>query len=62
MNNKPDNKDADNGAAVFSDVESNLGGMLREVYADVINEPVPDRFVKLLNKLNKSSPTEPDNG
>lgn len=43
-----------NGATVRRDVQTKLGEKLKEVYADVVNEPVPDRFVDLLNQLEQS--------
>ena len=32
-------------------VQVQIGRMLRDVFADVAEEPVPDRFVKLLEAL-----------
>ncbi len=36
------------------EIQEKLGQKLKEVYADVVNEPVPDRFLDLLNQLEKS--------
>ena len=35
--------------------QDRIGEKLREVYSDVMNEPVPDRFLELLNKLDEKS-------
>jgi Anti-sigma factor NepR len=32
-------------------IQGQIGGMLRDVFADVANEPVPPRFVELLEAL-----------
>ncbi|WP_404403006.1 NepR family anti-sigma factor [Pelagibacterium halotolerans] len=34
-----------------SDSQAFIGSKLRELYDDVVAEPVPDRFVELLKKL-----------
>ena len=34
-----------------SEIQAKLGQKLQEAYADVIAEPVPDRFVQLLDEL-----------
>ena len=34
------------------ELQGRLGEKLREVYSDVINEPVPDRFLELLDRLD----------
>lgn len=36
-------------------LQAKLGEKLKEAYADVVNEPVPDRFLELLNQLEASS-------
>ena len=35
-------------------IQASIGQRLRDVYSDVINEPVPDRFTQLLNKLEQA--------
>lgn len=35
-------------------ITGQLGKKLKEVYSDIINEPVPDRFLDLLNQLEES--------
>ena len=39
------------GASVQPDVQAKLGDKLKEVYSDVLNAPVPDRFTELLDQL-----------
>ena len=46
-------------ASVQPDVQARLGDKLKEVYSDVLNAPVPDRFTELLAKL-ETSDTAPD--
>ena len=36
-------------------VQTEIGKHLRAVYDDVINEPVPDRFLELLAQLERST-------
>ena len=35
--------------------QAEIGKQLRALYDDVVNEPIPDRFVELLNRLDDSS-------
>lgn len=44
------------GESVRPEVQGKLGDKLREVYSDVMNEPVPDRFLELLAQLDGSPP------
>jgi hypothetical protein len=39
-------------------VQAQIGRLLRDVFADVSNEPVPDRFVTLLAELEGKSKEE----
>lgn len=40
-------------------LQARIGGMLRDVFSDVADAPVPDRFVKLLEQLEaKENPGE----
>ena len=32
-----------------------IGANLREVYDETLNEPVPDRFLEILNKIEKKA-------
>jgi hypothetical protein len=36
-------------------IQNEIGKHLRAIYDDVINEPLPDRFMELLEKLERSS-------
>ena len=42
-------------AELAENVQAQLGEKLQEAYADVINAPVPDRFLQLLDQLESSS-------
>jgi hypothetical protein len=35
------------------DVQKRIGAQLRAMYTDVVNEGVPDRFLELIQKLDK---------
>jgi hypothetical protein len=35
------------------EIQGRLGQKLRTLYQELVNEPIPDRFVKLLNELEK---------
>ena len=48
----------------LNDVTSKkLGDKLKQVYSDIASEPVPDRFIDLINQLEKQkkSQNEKDN-
>jgi hypothetical protein len=38
-----------------NDIGEQIGKELRELYDDMLSQPVPDRFVELLNELEKGS-------
>lgn len=44
------------------DVQARLGDKLKEVYADVLNAPVPDRFTELLAQLGASGGHDKSDG
>ena len=46
-------QDAD--AKLGNDVQRFIGDQLRAVYDEVLKEPVPDRFVKLLEELERKA-------
>ncbi|MEL6505074.1 MAG: NepR family anti-sigma factor [Pseudomonadota bacterium] len=50
--------DEDEKPGLDSETQAQLGKKLKEAYADVINEPVPDRFKDLLDQLAASSPND----
>jgi hypothetical protein len=35
------------------EIQARLGRKLRVSYEELVNEPIPDRFIKLLNELKK---------
>jgi len=41
--------------AIDPKVQQAIGKRLRAVYDDVINEPIPDKFMELLAKLERST-------
>jgi hypothetical protein len=41
------------GARLEADLQAHIGRQLRAVYNEVVNEPVPDRFIKLLEELER---------
>jgi hypothetical protein len=51
MKNEEREADAKPGARVDANVRAHLGLKLKTAYQSLIEEPVPDRFVKLLEEL-----------
>jgi len=43
------------GAELDPRVQGEIGRQLRAVYDDIISEPVPDRFLELLQQLEQSA-------
>jgi hypothetical protein len=41
------------GVALEADLQAHIGRQLRAVYEEVVNEAVPDRFLKLLEELER---------
>ena len=41
------------GARLEADLQAHIGRQLRAVYDEVVNEPVPDKFVQLLEELER---------
>ena len=37
------------------DLQAHIGRQLRAMYDTVVNQPVPDRFLELLNKLDEKT-------
>lgn len=37
-------------------VQAHIGGQLRQLYDQMISEPIPDRFTVLLDQLEKQPP------
>ena len=46
---------SERGAKIDPRVQTEIGKHLRAIYDDVINEPVPSRFMELLEKLERST-------
>jgi len=44
------------GASVQMQVQDHIGRQLRAVYDDLLSQPVPDRFLELLEQLDKGKP------
>jgi Anti-sigma factor NepR len=42
-----------------SEIKAKIGQQLRAMYADVVNQGAPDRFVEILSKLDEKSSVEP---
>lgn len=42
------------------DIEQAIGTRLKAIFDDVVNEPVPDRFLELLARLEKPEPPAGD--
>jgi Anti-sigma factor NepR len=43
------------GAQIDPRIQNEIGKHLRAIYDDVINEPVPSKFMELLEKLERST-------
>ncbi len=43
-----------------TDVQAHIGRQLRAGYVDILNQPVPDRFMELLAELDRRE--DPSNG
>ena len=43
--------------ALPPELQGQLGKRLRESYSDFVNQPVPDKFLALLEELKKCEPT-----
>lgn len=42
-------------------LQGHIGRQLRAAYSELVQEPIPDRFSKLLDELAKSQKTKPAN-
>ena len=49
---------AKSGASVQMQVQDHIGRQLRAVYDDLLSQPVPDRFLELLDQLDRGKPQE----
>ncbi|MBV1700792.1 MAG: hypothetical protein KGQ46_03115 [Hyphomicrobiales bacterium] len=51
---------AKRGPPLSADIQARIGRKLLEVYDEVLSQPVPDRFLQLLNALDeKTKPQSP---
>ena len=48
------------GQALEADVQAHLGRQLRAVYDEMASQPVPDRFIELLDALERKSQRKPE--
>jgi hypothetical protein len=46
------------GAILEADLQAHIGRQLRAVYDEVVNEAVPDRFLRLLEELERKKSEE----
>jgi len=46
------------GPTLGGEIRGKIGRQLREMYDDVVSQGVPDRFVDLLNRLEKQNENE----
>jgi len=49
-----ENRSVPKAQAQQSEIQVQIGRQLRTVYDDVLNQPIPDRFMELLQKLDTS--------
>ena len=49
---------ANAGTPLDNDMQAHIGRQLRAMYDTVVNQPVPDRFVELLNQLDAKTGDE----
>lgn len=45
-----------------TDVQAHIGRQLRAGYVDILNQPVPDRFLELLAELDQRQETSDEEG
>jgi Anti-sigma factor NepR len=46
-------KNGDGGPILGREIQNKIGQQLRAMYDDVVNQGVPERFIDLLNRLEK---------
>lgn len=46
--------DADKGVVLPPEAQGQIGKQLRQVYGEMLSEPMPDKFAELLARLSKS--------
>lgn len=53
----PTNSPANASVPLPPELQGQLGNRLREAYSDLVNQPVPDKFLTLLEQLKTSEKT-----
>ena len=53
----PTNSSANAGVPLPPELQGQLGKRLREAYSDLVNQPVPDKFLTLLEQLKTNEKT-----
>lgn len=53
LDDRPGQEADVHGAPLAFDIQSQIGRQLQAVYDEVLHEPVPDRFLKLLQDLDR---------
>lgn len=43
-------------------IDRHIGSQLKAIYDDVLNQPIPDRFLDLLGRLDVEAPADPVSG
>jgi hypothetical protein len=46
------------GAGMEAELQAYIGRQLRAVYDEIVNEPVPDKFVQLLSNLERKKASD----
>jgi hypothetical protein len=54
----PSASDPTKGAILEADLQAHIGRQLRAVYDEVVSEAVPDRFLRLLEELERKNTEE----
>ena len=44
--------------ALSMDLQTHIGSRLRALYDEVVSEPIPDRFMELLNQLERAESSQ----
>lgn len=62
MNMAGETSGGDGPAPLASGLQGHIGRYLRHLYDDVVQQPVPDRFVQLLEELERKTASTQKNG
>ncbi len=58
----PDHAERPSKAGLGRDIQTKIGVQLRTLYNDIVSEGTPDRFVRLLNELDKKTAKKTEQG